>query len=69
MKIFTILFIVLATAICIYNITLIDFSNPFKGDSVIAGIGVLASLCAILLVAILSVSKKIQQKVKENQHV
>ncbi|WP_224488379.1 hypothetical protein [Robertkochia flava] len=64
MKIFNIVLIVLAFALVIYNATLIDFSNPFEGDSTVAIIGVVASLCAILLLVILSISRQIQDKVK-----
>ena len=62
---FSIIFIVLAVALVGYNVTLIDFKNPFEGDSVIAFIGILASLCAVVLVLIYRTSKKIQQKIGE----
>lgn len=64
-KTFSIIFIVLAVALVGYNVTLIDFKNPFEGDSVIAFIGILASLCAVVLVLIYRTSKKIQQKIGE----
>ncbi|UOB15997.1 hypothetical protein [Abyssalbus ytuae] len=66
MKIFSLIFIVIAFAVCVYNITLVNFSNPFEGDSMIAVIGVLATLCAILLITILYLSKRVQEKIKEN---
>ncbi|MEM1258084.1 MAG: hypothetical protein AAGH81_06115 [Bacteroidota bacterium] len=55
----------LALGLAIYNSTLLDFDNPFEGDSLVACIGVLASACAILLLLIFSASKKIEQKVKD----
>ena len=64
MKIFNIILIVLALALVVYNATLIDFSEPFQGDSTVAIIGVVASLCAILLLVILNISRQIQNKVK-----
>ena len=64
-KTFSIIFIVLAVALVGYNVTLIDFKNPFEGDSVIAFIGILASLCAVVLVLIYRTSEKIQQKIGE----
>jgi uncharacterized membrane protein len=62
-KTLTIVLIVLALALIGYNVTLVDFKNPLKGNSIIALIGILASLCAIVLLLIFSASKKIQGKV------
>ena len=57
--------VLLALALAIYNITLLDFKNPFEGDSLVACIGVMASLCAIVLLLIFSTSKKISEKLKD----
>lgn len=54
--------IALASILLIFNLTLLDFDNLFVGDSSIALIGVFAALCTIVLMIILLVSKKIQQK-------
>lgn len=62
MKIFNIIITVLASAFIIYNATQIDFSNITSNESVIALITIFASLCAILLMQILMVSKKIEKK-------
>ena len=64
MKIATIVITIIAIALIIYNVTMIDLSNPFKGDSLVALITILAALCAILLLQILLVSKKIDAKSK-----
>ncbi len=64
MKMFTYILTIIAVILAIYNITKIDFSNPFKGESVIALITVVASLCVIFLMAILRVSKKIERTQK-----
>ncbi len=64
MKIFTYILTIIAVILAIYNITKIDFSNPFKGESVIALITVVASLCVIFLLAILRISKKIERTQK-----
>ena len=48
-----------------YNITLLDFDNLFEGDSLIAAIGIVASLCAIVLLLIFMTAKKIEEKVKK----
>ena len=65
MKIFTIILSVIAVALIIYNSTKVDFNAPFEGESVIAIITIVAALCAILLLQILRISKKIEQKVKQ----
>lgn len=58
-----IILIVLALALIAYNVTIVDFQNPFDGDSTIALIGILAPLCAIALLLIFRTSKKIQEKI------
>lgn len=63
---FSIVLIVLALALIAYNVTLVDFENPFQGDSTIALIGIVASLCAVVLLLIFMTSKKIEKKIKDN---
>lgn len=58
----SIILIVLAVALIAYNVTLLNFENLFEGDSIIALIGIVASLCAIVLLLIYNTSKKIQRK-------
>ncbi len=62
MKIFTTILLLIAAALIIFNVTMIDFKNPFEGDSVVALIGVLASFCAIFILLIFRISKKINDK-------
>ncbi len=64
-KTFAIVLIILALGLIAYNVTLVDFENPFQGDSTIALIGIVASLCAIVLMLIFMTSKKIDQKLKK----
>ncbi len=64
-KTFAIVLIILALALIAYNVTLVDFENPIQGDSTIALIGILASLCAIVLMLIFMTSKKIDKKLKK----
>jgi hypothetical protein len=64
MKIFTTLLIVVATGLIVFNITLLDFKNPFEGDSVIALVGITAAVCAVLILTIFKMSKKIEDKLK-----
>ena len=62
MKIFTNILVFLAIALIIFNVTLLDFGNPFKGDSVVAFIGIAASFCAVLILLIFKMAKKIEDK-------
>lgn len=62
MKIFTIILIVLASALIVFNITLLDFNNLLKGDSLVGLIGIMASVCAVLILVIFRMSKAIQDK-------
>ncbi len=65
MKIFTNILVFLSVALIIFNVTLLDFKNPFQGDSVVAFIGIAASLCAVLILLILKTAKKIEEKSNE----
>ncbi len=60
-------FIVLAALLLIYNITQINFNAPLQGESTVALIGVIGSTCAIVLLLILLVSRKIAKKEKEHK--
>ncbi|WP_396144451.1 hypothetical protein [Flavobacterium sp.] len=62
MKIFTSLLIVMAIGLIIFNLTMIDYNKPFEGNSSIALIGVVASFCAIFILLIFKLSKKIDDK-------
>ena len=64
MKIFTYSLIFIAIGLIIFNITLLDFSHLFEGNSVIALIGIIASICAILILLIFKTSKSIVDKMQ-----
>ena len=64
MKILTIILSIIAVALIIYNSTKVDLDTPFEGDSITAIITIVAAICALLLLQILRVSKKIEQKNK-----
>jgi hypothetical protein len=64
MKIFTSILMFIAFGLVVFNITMLDFNNPFEGDSMIALIGIAASLCAIFILLIFRMSKKIEEKLK-----
>ncbi len=65
-KTISIVLIVLAIALIAYNVTMLNFENLFEGDSIVALIGIVASLCAIVLLLIYITSKKIQSKLNED---
>ena len=65
MKILTLIISIIALGLIFFNFTEINFDAPFKGNSIIAVITIVSSLCVILMMAILRISKSIEQKVKE----
>ena len=65
MKTFTNVLVFLALGLIVFNITLIDFKNPFEGNSMIAFIGVAASFCAVLILLIFKMSKSIEEKMND----
>jgi len=66
MKIFTNILIFLALALIVFNVTLLDFSNLFEGDSLVGLIGVAASFCAVFILLIFRMSKLIEEKSKNH---
>lgn len=53
-----------ALGLMVYNATLVNFEHPLQGDSTIALIGIVAPMCAVVLLLIFRVSKKIEKRVK-----
>ncbi|THF48764.1 hypothetical protein E6C50_13505 [Flavobacterium supellecticarium] len=66
MKIFSYILIAAALGLIIFNLTLLDFSNLFEGNSLVALIGIVASLCAVCILLIFKMSKAIEEKTKGN---
>ena len=64
MKIFTSILVILALALIGFNVTLLDFDHLLEGNSVIALIGIVASLCAVFILLIFRMSKIIQERTK-----
>lgn len=64
MKIFTSILVVIALALIIFNITLLDFDHLFDGNSMVALIGIAASFCAVFILLIFKMSKSIEEKTK-----
>ena len=65
MKIFTCVAVAIALALIVFNIFQVNPSSPFEGQSTIALIGIVAGLCAILLLVLLMMSKKMVDKTHE----
>jgi uncharacterized integral membrane protein len=61
MKIFTIILTVIAIILIIFNATKLNLNALFEGESLIAIITIVASICVVLLMQILRVSKRIEK--------
>lgn len=61
MKVFTLIASILAIGLIAFNATKLNFDALFKGESFAAVLTILAALCAIILLQILRVSKKIDR--------
>jgi nicotinamide riboside transporter PnuC len=59
---------VIALLIVIYNLTIVDWENPFVDQSIIAIIAIVSGLCCIMIMRILRISKKIQQLEKKKKN-
>jgi len=64
MKIFIHILTLVAVALIIFNATQLNLDALLEGQSLIALITIIASLCAIMLLQILRISKKIEAKSK-----
>ena len=64
MKIFTYILTGIAIILIGYNITQVNFNAPFEEKSLVALITIFTGLCAIILLAIIRISKKIDRIVK-----
>ncbi|HKX86313.1 MAG TPA: hypothetical protein VJL37_06555 [Flavobacterium sp.] len=66
MKIFTYIILALALVLIGINAMMLDFNNLFEGDSLVALIGILAILCAVVILLIFKMSKAIDEKLKKH---
>ena len=64
MKVFTTLLLFVALALIVVNIMQLDFEHPFEGNSLVALIGIIASFCAVFILLIFKMAKKIEEKIK-----
>jgi len=65
MKIFNIIFTILAVGLIIFNATKLNFDGLFQGESFTAVLTILVALCALALIQILRISKKIEKLQKK----
>ncbi len=64
MKLLTTVLSIIALGLMVFNFTKISLNNLFRGESIIALITIFAALCAIVLLQILRISKRIEEKSK-----
>jgi hypothetical protein len=64
MKIFIRILMALSFGMAIFNVTQVNWEDPLSEKSSIAVIGIMAALCAFLLLLILILSNKISKKLK-----
>lgn len=64
MKILTYIIVVLALISIVINATKINLEKPFEGESTIALIGIVAAFCAIVIMALFMVAKKVTEQTK-----
>lgn len=67
MKIIIAILSVLGLALIVFNATKVDVNNPFEGESALALITMLTALCAVLLLQILRISKRIESHSKKEK--
>ena len=65
MKIFTLILTIIAGGLIIFNTTKLNFEALFEGESFIAVITIITALCAIILLQIFRISKKIEKLHKQ----
>ena len=65
MKIFIYALIVLSIFLIGFNVAMLDFNDWSKEDNIIALIGIIASVCAILILLIFKLSGKLVDKLKQ----
>lgn len=66
MKLYGYLIIIIALGLAVFNAFQIDFNDPTSENSKVALIGIITSFCAIILTLIYMRSKKVAEKVMEN---
>ncbi len=67
MKLFTTVLSIIALGLVIFNTTKLNFDALLEGESYTAVITIIAALCAIILLQILRISKKIETLSKKHK--
>ncbi len=62
MKILIYTVLIIGLGLIVFNATKLDLENPFTDESGVAAIGVLAAACAVMLMVILLVARRMKQK-------
>ena len=65
MKKYIYAFAVIAVFLFIFNLLHINIKDPFNANSFAASAGAIASLCALILLFILDVARRIKEKIKK----
>ncbi|PHK32287.1 hypothetical protein VF13_38845 [Nostoc linckia z16] len=64
MKVFIYTLLALAIGLIIFNITQLDFQHLTEGNSMVALIGIIASLCAVCILIIFKMARNIEEKTR-----
>lgn len=64
MKLFSYVIIALACVTVVINVLKFDLKHPLEGDSTVALIGIVSALCAIVIVILYRLAKKVDEKTK-----
>jgi len=67
MRAFTYVLSIIALALIAFNVSKLDFDNLFEGESMIAVITIVSGLCAIILLTIIRISRRIDKKVRNKK--
>ena len=67
MKLLSLILTVIAIALIVFNTTKLNFEALFEGESYTAVLTIIAALCAIILLQILRISKKIETLSKKSK--
>jgi len=64
MRTFTYILSIIALALIAFNVSKLDFDNVFEGESMVAVITIVSGLCAIILLTIIRISRRIDRKLR-----
>ena len=64
MRTFTYILSIIALALIAFNVSKLDCDNVFEGESMVAVITIVSGLCAIILLTIIRISRRIDRKLR-----